>query len=518
MQQYHQLLQHILHHGESRTDRTGTGTISVFGYQMKFDLNDGFPLLTTKKIHTKSVIHELLWFLSGSTHVKYLQDNGVHIWDAWATEEQCAKFERESGNLGPIYSKQWTSFGDWNPMSLKTVAPRIPSASSMVPARHGAGKIQGSYEVVQEQVHKDERGKLYDRIRFLDTGYEYDVRRDQLKSKVPKDPYAANVCGIGYLGEPSHCVISDNLRTVWQHMLERCYVKTCKEYPYYGELGVTVCPRWLCFASFLEDVQHLLGYADKQRNPSGYHLDKDHFQSSCYSPETCVWIPKSLNGAYAHAKPFEAVSPYGARYIHISTGIFANAYGLSAHSISRVLRGDRPHHKGWKFRYIDAPNLRFSTPVNQIQNLVEDIKTNPGSRRLLVTAWNPIDATEVALPPCHTLFQFYVHDGTLSCQLYQRSADVFLGVPFNIASYSLLTHMIAQVCGLRVGTFIHTFGDAHIYSNHLDQVTELLSRDARPLPKLVLNPDVHDVFAFKYDDFTIEGYNPHPKIKAEVAV
>ncbi len=264
MKQYLELLQHVLDHGSPREDRTGTGTVGVFGYQMRFDLSEGFPLLTTKKLHLRSIIHELLWFLRGETNIKYLKDNGVSIWDEWADE---------NGDLGPVYGSQWRSWPD------------------------GKG---GS--------------------------------------------------------------------------------------------------------------------------------------------------------------------------------------------------------------------------IDQIANVVHDIKTNPYSRRLLVTAWNPAEIQDMALPPCHCLFQFYVNDGKLSCQLYQRSADIFLGVPFNIASYALLTMMMAQVCGLQPGDFVHTFGDAHIYKNHLDQVRLQLSREPRPLPTMRLNPEVKDIFSFRYEDFTLENYNPHPHIKGEVSV
>ncbi len=264
MKQYLELLQHVLDHGSPREDRTGTGTVGVFGYQMRFDLSEGFPLLTTKKLHLRSIIHELLWFLRGETNIKYLKDNGVSIWDEWADE---------NGDLGPVYGSQWRSWPD------------------------GKG---GS--------------------------------------------------------------------------------------------------------------------------------------------------------------------------------------------------------------------------IDQIANVVHDIKTNPFSRRLLVTAWNPAEIQDMALPPCHCLFQFYVNDGKLSCQLYQRSADIFLGVPFNIASYALLTMMMAQVCGLQPGDFVHTFGDAHIYKNHLDQVHLQLSREPRPLPTMRLNPEVKDIFGFRYEDFTLENYNPHPHIKGEVSV
>jgi thymidylate synthase len=264
MEQYHQLLQHILDTGAHKCDRTGTGTYSVFGYQMRFDLSKGFPVITTKKLHLRSIIIELLWFLRGDSNIQYLKDNGVSIWDEWADE---------NGNLGPVYGHQWRS---------------------------------------------------------------------------------------------------------WP-------------------------------------------------TPDGGSID-------------------------------------------------------------------------------------------QITNLINQIKKNPDSRRLIVSAWNVADVDKMALPPCHCLFQFYVADGKLSCQLYQRSADVFLGVPFNIASYALLTMMVAQVCGLEAGEFVHTFGDAHLYSNHIEQTKLQLSRDIRPLPTMKINPEVKDIFGFTYEDFTLENYDPHPHIKAAVAV
>jgi thymidylate synthase len=277
MKTYHDLLTHILEFGHRKEDRTGTGTLSVFGYQMRFPLAEGFPLLTTKKVHFKSVVHELLWFLKGDTNIKYLKDNGVSIWDEWADER---------GELGPVYGHQWRNFG-------------------------------------------------------------------------------AKKAGDSWLGT----------------------------------------------------------------------------------------------------------------------------------RVEQDLRG-----------------------VDQIAQLISDIRRNPDSRRLIVSAWNPVDVPQMALPPCHSLFQFYVAGGALSCQLYQRSADVFLGVPFNIASYALLTHMIAQVCGLKAGDFVHTLGDAHLYSNHVEQARLQLSREYRPLPALRLNPQVNDLFAFTFDDITLEGYDPHPAIKAPVAV
>lgn len=264
MKQYLELLETVRSKGTFKSDRTGTGTVSIFGYQMRFDLNDGFPMVTTKKLHLKSIIHELLWFLQGDTNIRYLKENGVRIWDEWADE---------NGNLGPVYGHQWRS---------------------------------------------------------------------------------------------------------WP-------------------------------------------------TPDGGHID-------------------------------------------------------------------------------------------QISNLIRQIKTNPDSRRLIVSAWNVADIDQMKLPPCHCLFQFYVADGKLSCQLYQRSADIFLGVPFNIASYALLTMMIAQVCDLQLGEFIHSFGDVHIYSNHFEQVELQLSRSPHPLPIMKINPAIKDIFGFKYEDFTLENYVCDPAIKALVAV
>ena len=280
MKQYLDLMRHIRENGTFKGDRTGTGTYSVFAHQMRFNLADGFPLLTTKKVHLKSIIHELLWFLSGDTNVKYLQDNGVSIWNEWATAEQCARFGRSEGELGAVYGHQWRNFG-------------------------ATQNADGSF------------------------------------------------------------------------------------------------------------------------SPDGF---------------------------------------------------------------------------------------------DQIKTLIHDIKHNPNSRRLIVSGWNPIEANQVALPPCHTLFQFYVANGKLSCQLYQRSADVFLGVPFNIASYALLTMMIAQVCDLGLGDFVWTGGDCHLYSNHLEQTDLQLSREPLPLATMRLNPDIKDIFSFKFEDFTLENYQSHAAIKAPVAV
>jgi thymidylate synthase len=301
MQQYHALMQHILDQGTLKENRTGINTISVFGYQMRFDLQEGFPLVTTKKVHLKSIIHELLWFLDGDTNIRYLVQNGVNIWNEWPFQN----YLQENGLADklPKYSEAW----------------------------------------------KEELAAFKAQI----------IEQEDFAKK-------------------------------------------------WGELGPVYGRQW--------------------RNFEG---------------------------------------------------------------------------------------------VDQMRQLVEDLKKNPNSRRHIISAWNPKDIPVMAksgLPPCHTLFQFYVADNKLSCQLYQRSADVFLGVPFNIASYALLTMMVAQVCDLELGDFVHTFGDAHLYENHLDQTKEQLSRDYRALPQMKINPNVKDLFAFKYEDFQLENYDPHPAIRAQVAV
>lgn len=301
MKAYHDLLKKILLDGTQKGDRTGTGTKSIFGYQMRFDLSEGFPLLTTKKVFTKGIIHELLWFLKGETNIKYLVENDVKIWNEWPFQNYLRENDLET--KFPKYSEEWNA----------------------------------------------EMNAFVNRIKT-----------------------------------------DDDFAQKW------------------GELGPVYGKQW---------------------------------------------------------RDFEG--------------------------------------------------------VDQISDLINDIKTNPNSRRLIVSAWNPKEIPVMAksgLPPCHTLFQFYVADGKLSCQLYQRSADVFLGVPFNIASYALFTHMVAQVCGLEVGDFVHTFGDAHIYSNHEDQVNLQLSREFRKLPTLELNKSITSIFDFKYEDISIKNYDPAPAIKAQVAV
>jgi len=329
MKQYLELLQHILDNGSAKKDRTGVGTISTFGYQMRFNLELGFPLVTTKKVHLRSIIHELLWFLKGDTNIGYLKENGVTIWNEWADK---------NGDLGPVYGQQWIKWNKpYNPPTLIDNDDEEQNKSSTF-------QTTGSTPVIEKR--------------------------------------------------------SD------------------------------------------EDVKTVV-------------IESSIDESSCQATYPSL------------KKPSEELDNY---------------------------------------------------VVNQVKEAVNLIKKNPDSRRIIISAWNPGELDKMALAPCHCLFQFYVQDGKLSCQLYQRSADVFLGVPFNIASYALLTLMMAQVTSLKLGEFIHTFGDVHIYLNHLEQVKLQLSRDPKALPKMKLNPNVENIIDFQFKDFTLEGYDPHPAIKAPIAV
>jgi thymidylate synthase len=436
MKQYLDLLEHIIVNGTDKADRTGVGTRSVFGYQMRFDLQKGFPLLTTKKLHLKSIIHELLFFLSGETNQTQLLNNGVRIWKEWGDK---------NGNLGPIYSHQWRHFG----------------------GKH-ANRPQ------PRQIDSDT------------TGY---------------------VKGANAL--------DDKLFSTWRGMLARCYNKNKDTYRYYGGRGVFVCDRWMSFAAFKDDVKTLDGWGSKCCEWDEYQLDKDICGDGfSYSPETCMWAPRAANMAMKTDKIYTVVGPGGVTESFMNPVSFYTHNKLHQGNFCAMLRGDRANCHGWSL--VNVKDISFGR--DQIADLVKGLKENPDSRRHIVTAWNPDEIDSMALPPCHCLFQCYVVNGKLSLQLYQRSADVFLGVPFNIASYALLTMMLAQVCDLEPGEFIWTGGDTHLYSNHFDQARLQLTRTPFEPPTMYINPYVNDIDGFKFEDFSLANYECYPHIKAEVAV
>jgi len=535
MKAYLELLKEIYDTGVNSGDRTGVGTYSLFGHQYRVDLSEGFPLLTTKKVHLKSIVSELMWFMRGRTDVQFLQDLNCTIWDEWATEEQCARFDRKEGDLGPIYGKQWAYFGSDD--GIVKVDPRAPSEWCSVDPQlekycntdeldkpYAPWSANGkSFTYSTSPIGNDDQGRPLVLVRFM-SGRIKEVRKDAALHGRIKDEFEPSVCGIGYVG--IKCTeydddFNDNLKKTWVHMLERCYNQNCKEYEYYGAKGITVCKRWLNYANFYSDSKLLPNFNMKLGNPSLYQIDKDHYKSEVYSPDTCIWLRKDRNSLYTKNKSFEAISPEGETHIHINQNEFANIHDLDRSKISKCLR-EGGSHKGWTFKEIDN-NYRYGTTFNQIAWLINEIMTNPNSRRLIVTGWNPKEANTVCLPPCHTLWQAYVRDGKISIKLHQRSADFFLGVPFNLASYALITHLIAWACDLEVGEFIHSFGDLHIYKNHMDQVEEQLSRETRKLPTLTINDrlkgkGIETLTSFTHEDIKVEGYDPHPAIKAPVAV
>lgn len=506
MKQYHDLLKNILQNGTTKTDRTGIGTVSLFGTQMRFDLQKGFPLVTTKKIHMKSVIHELLWFLKGDTNIKYLNDNGVKIWDEWFMPYT---LDREIVFIEPKITQYEEYYGGFN-----------------------YGEIN-----------------------------------------LPADS------------------IDCKLANIWVKMMKRCYDSSVHNYHLYGKEGVSVHKSWHDPLVFISDVKNIPHWKYKLNNWNKFELDKDYFGSKQYGPETCVWLRSDENNIYTKSvTPLEITDNEGIARFFISLNDASRQLLIPSSTLCRFVKGlpkilkrENKKYIGWEFKAVDfenkLPRLKLiengelgpvygkqwrswetvdGKVIDQIANVISRLKSNPDCRRLIVSAWNVADLPDMALAPCHCLFQFNTRSATykerakavnielpevlgpgvlhiakkweelleeknapkykLDCQLYQRSADTFLGVPFNIASYALLTHMIAQVVNMLPGDFIWTGGDTHIYTNHYDQVKEQLAREERPLPILKLNPEVKDIDQFIYSDFTIENYNPHPVIKAPIAV
>lgn len=470
MKQYLDMMQRVMEEGVHKQDRTGTGTISVFGHQMRFDLAKGFPLVTTKKCHLKSIIHELIWFLSGDTNIQYLKENDVKIWDGW----------RKPYNLQrPIVD----------------IAPKIP----------------------QQPV-----------------------------------AYSGNY---SYLGIDAQAGSVDNkLADLWIKMMRRCYDDTNHRYPLYGGIGITVHSDWHDPKTFIHEVKSIPHWFYKEKDWNTFELDKDYYGANQYGLNTSVWLSKAENNKYTKAAmPITVLDSEKNLTQFLTLNDAATGIGMSSSSLSRHLAATVPklitcNDKKFigyeitntlksntlqRLQLIEDGNLgpvygsqwrswpdlkQDSEVIDQIANVIEQIKTNPDSRRHIVSAWNPAQVDDMALPPCHALFQFYVSEGKLSCQLYQRSADIFLGVPFNIASYALLTMMIAQVCNLELGEFVWTGGDCHLYTNHLDQAIEQMKRMPYQSPLMVLNPKIKDIDDFTYDDFTLMMYYSHPHISAPIAV
>jgi len=476
MKQYLNLLRDILDHGQQRGDRTNTGTISLFGPQMEFDLQEGFPATTTKKLLFRKVKTELLWFLRGGTNVAWLHEHNNHIWDEWM---------------------------------LSDLEVGVPS---------------------------EERPLIW---------------VDQ--KNATSAPFSGNLSTLGL--DASRGSTDDRLRNLWVKIMQRCYDSDHHNFRFYGGRGVGVVKEWHDVNTFVHGVKNLPNWGHKNRSWNEYELDKDYYGATAYGPDTCVWLHTSENNYYTLAVcPVRITPPTGRPLIYLTQAHAARDLDISTSAMSRYLeRGSigRPYGRskrleGWGFEYLKRPGkflrMAFSKgdlgpvygsmwrswpstngDIDQLAGVIHGIRNHPESRRLLVSAWNVSLIEKMALPPCHIQFQFYVRhadDGPdfLDCKMYQRSADMFLGVPFNIASYALLTHMMAQVCELRPGRFVHTFGDVHIYANHVDQVEEQLSREPGEVPSLWLNPDIDDIDGFGPKDIRLVDYKHQGVIRAPIAV
>lgn len=535
-EEYLQLLLEIQRDGVDKGDRTGTGTKSVFARQMRFDLSDNtIPLLTTKKMFHKGIIHELLWFLQGSGSAKYLNTHGIKIWDEWTSPD---------GHLDHVYGYQWRRW----PVS-ESITPDLitipayagsnlpyshPKASVevVIPYNGRGGDIVGEFFTnnsgdeyrITERVSANKNSKY--KIQFTNTNSISTTIRPAIRLGTVKDPYKASIAKnsgcVGVVHEkPRYHTKAYNM---WYNMMQRCHnPDSLPEYAMYGGAGIYVDSEWRCFENFLRDLQYLPGFNDWKNAPHRHSLDKDYMGAKFYSKHTCVLITHKYNKQLSNIDGSVIIASMdGVQLKHTIIRELAVDVGCTEQAISNCLN-DTGHHtaRGWTFNRIAPPPgklYRKRLFVDQVATVIDQLKNDPTSRRIIINAWNTGMLDSMALPPCHAFIQFWVdNDNNLSCHLYQRSADIFLGVPFNIAQYSILTHMIAHVTGLKAKEFIWTGGDVHLYNNHTEQCAEQLKREAFDPPKLYLNPGVNDIDDFSFSDLRISEYQHHGAIKAPVS-
>ncbi len=493
MDQYIKALKFILKNGIKSEDRTGEGTISYFGYQMRFDLEKGFPATTTKKLAWKAVVSELLWFLEGSGDERRLAEilhgtrdkNSTTIWTKNANASYWKEKAKYEGDLGNVYGVNWRSWSGTKFFNMKKIEKEKYETPfdkkidlNMEQNDHNLiGQLKenssGKYMIIKEIKENDQ---YYFDCQFLKTGYQVlKVEKNQLDSLV--DFYNPSVLGIaawGNVEEYKDSFLYEILKKEWLHIIGACYDEKNEDYSFYGKKGIHISKNWLLFENFFKNFKQVTNWQLKMEYPEEYSLDLDYISTNCFDTYTTKWVSKK-----------EKIANQKEQFYH-----------------------DMNNNQ----------NLRIIRTFNdQIKSLIAGLKNDPYSRRHILTAWNVAELDQMALPPCHTFAQFYVRNGKLSCQLYQRSADFFLGVPFNIASYSLLVHILANICDLEVGELVHTFGDAHIYLNHIDAVKEQLKREPYPLPQLKIKKKL-DLNKLSMNDFQLENYQFHPTIKAEMPV
>lgn len=521
MLQYLNLLRDILNNGVDKEDRTGTGTRSVFGRQMRFDLSEGFPLLTTRPIWFRGIVEELIWFLRGSTNAYDLPEAVQKWWLPWSDS---------NGDLGPTYGQSLRAFHRESGLN-EIKQPKLPPQEkySIILEKPDESDDEfvgqlidtpyGMLQVLNTEGRTESGHRKY-RVQFQKTGTVKIATKNNILRSI-KDRWSPTVAGVGYLGET---IVKRNnphffLYSIWQGMLKRCYDKNDPMYPWYGAKGVTVHPDWHNFSVFYRDVQELTNwcYARQLRGDRIWHLDKDYYGSSVYSRTTCVWLSREDNALYT-GTPIVAVSPEGHVTYHVNQRACSRELGLSYKKINKVLKGQYKQHKGYCFEYTDK-NMRQPLPFDQVGWLLNEIRTNPNSRRLVLTTWCASRIGQCRLPPCHGLVtQFNVTNGKLSCSTYQRSCDVPVGVPANIASYALLTHIFAEMTGLEVGDLVYTFGDAHIYQDQIKKARLQIERTPTPLPTLKINNWGQGINDWSFDDFELMGYEPQDQIQYPVSV
>ncbi len=570
--QYLNLLRDVLENGVHKGDRTGTGTTSVFSRQMRFDLSDGtIPLLTTKRMHIPSIIHELLWYVSGSSNIKYLKDNGVRIWNEWATSE---------GHLNRVYGSQWRQVEcfDWyNHVSEIQIrspgidTPFVPPTNDTIEPNHNiSDELIGKkftnnngheFIVVDKQTLPGEENSTYT-IQFTNTTSIVKCLRPDLRRGQVLDPYEKTTFNEGCVGVYSeHHEYRTAAYNMWYNMMKRCYDSTIPEYSLYGGSGVFVDSEWRCFSNFLRDIHNIPHFSLWKVNPNSFQLDKDYFGSNCYSGNTCIFLPNEYNQILPKLDGTKIIATHketGNKYEFTVQRWFAKQHGIKhSQSISTALKhSPTSSTKEWTFEKVNPKTgfvYRQSFVIDQLQTVINTLRTNPDCRRMIVNSWNVAQIPDMKLPPCHFCFQVYAtpialyerekiamssyqHDtarkdvdvgnlieyyGTpthrLSLLIHQRSCDLFLGVPFNISQYGILLCLIANVAGMLPGELIWEGGDIHIYDNHHPQVDLQLHRIPYPSPTLTINTR-KSIDDFTFDDFTINNYISHEPIKATVAV
>lgn len=561
MKEYNDALQYVLDNGILTTNRTGIDTISLFGMNMRFNLQDGFPAVTTKKLAWRAVVGELLWFLEGSTDERRLAEitfekpreqltDKQTIWSANADQQG-----RDLGYtnndkvklLGPVYGHGWRRSTSLNTSSLIEMKQVIHKEAYHNPIIEDSlhaeddeyiGKYitnkQGTEYKVLKKINTP-RNSTY-QIQCIKTGHKECVSRPNIRSctfgqRVLFDRFYSTA------RKSKDIPYYTKAYNMWYNMIDRCYNIKNKNYPNYGGRGVIVDVSWYNFETFLYDIESLPFFYEwangVNESINDWCLDKDYYNTNLYSKSTCIFLPSKLNKAYSNtqidfSKKHVVEFPNGVKYEFIFMNDVIAKFPhmrFNKESIRLCLTSSQETHRGCKFYSIVANDnhcFRKKVVFDQISDLISTIKNNPDSRRLILTAWNPNQLNEMALPPCHVLSQYRVINRKLSCLLYQRSADLFLGSPFNIASYALLTHMLAKICSLEVGELVYNIGDAHIYTNHLDAVDHQLKRTPHKRPKLIM-PEISslaisDIQKLKVSDFILEGYSSHPTIKAEMAV